>query len=80
MAKHYILMGDIISSSLYAPKSLRNSFIHLISDCNDMFAHDIISPYTITLGDEFQGIAVNSPGMSRPPSIVISPGVCLERA
>jgi len=33
--------------------------MELVSSCNKNLKHDIISPYTVTLGDEFQGIATS---------------------
>lgn len=57
MAKRHILMGDVIGSSKLEARQLRKEFMGLVSLCNQKLAHDIISPYTVTLGDEFQGIA-----------------------
>lgn len=52
-SKHFILMGDIISSANYDYNELKN-LKKSIDATNKMF--DFISPLTITLGDEFQGI------------------------
>jgi hypothetical protein len=57
MAKRHILMGDVIGSSKFEARQLRKEFMALVSLCNQELAHDILSPYTVTLGDEFQGIA-----------------------
>ena len=57
MALQFILMGDIIQSSKYQASSLRQRFLGLISSCNEALEKSIISPYTVTLGDEFQGVA-----------------------
>ena len=59
MAKRHILMGDVIGSSKYDVRQLRKEFMGLVSLCNQKLEHDIISPYTVTLGDEFQGIATS---------------------
>lgn len=59
MAFQYILMGDIIGSSKYDAKKLRNDFMGIVTSCNEELEQDIISPYTVTLGDEFQGIAIS---------------------
>lgn len=60
MVQYYILMGDIIGSSRYAnPKELRKDFLKIISACNKKLKREILSPYTVTLGDEFQGIAAS---------------------
>ena len=59
MTLQYILMGDIIGSSKYDARKLRNDFMEVVSSCNEELEHNIISPYTVTLGDEFQGIAAS---------------------
>lgn len=50
-------MGDVVKSSQYEGRELHNAFQTLVNFCNNEQASDILSPYTITLGDEFQGIA-----------------------
>lgn len=50
-------MGDIIKSRKHDATKLRQQFTTLLSDCNRDMRTEILSPYTITLGDEFQGIA-----------------------
>lgn len=52
-SKHFILMGDIIGSSNYEYNELKN-LKKSIDAVNKVY--DFISPLTITLGDEFQGI------------------------
>ncbi|MBN1531209.1 MAG: hypothetical protein JXA20_00965 [Spirochaetes bacterium] len=59
MPLHYILMGDIIGSSEYDAQRLRDDFMSVVSSCNIRLGKNIISPYTVTLGDEFQGIATS---------------------
>ena len=59
MAKRHILMGDVIRSSKQDARQLRKEFMGLVSLCKQKLEHDIISPYTVTLGDEFQGIAAS---------------------
>jgi len=54
--EYFILMGDIIKSSQYEYEELR-IFKKLIDEVNKDFNQ--ISPLTITLGDEFQGIATS---------------------
>ena len=54
---HHVLMGDIVKSGrATAPAAMMRGFSKLIDDCNRRFAKSILSPLTITLGDEFQGI------------------------
>jgi len=57
MAKYYILMGDIIQSRKMDAQKLRRELKSLLSACNGDLKTEILSPYTTTLGDEFQGIA-----------------------
>ena len=60
MTHHYILMGDIMGSSKHEDlQKLRKDFIEIVSSCNKEFKQKIVSPYTVTLGDEFQGIAAS---------------------
>ncbi len=54
--KYYILMGDVISSEKHHKNILINEFKSLVNKCNDEKSNIILSPFTITLGDEFQGI------------------------
>ena len=49
-------MGDVVSSSEYKAKELREGLKQLVEECNQQFNDYILSPLTITLGDEFQGI------------------------
>lgn len=58
--KHYaVLMGDLVGSSRAEPKALHASFNGCIEDANRVYAGAIASPLTITLGDEFQGLATS---------------------
>ena len=57
MAGRYILMGDIVGSSTYKASKLRREFMEIVSSCNKTLEGEILSPYTVTLGDEFQGVA-----------------------
>ena len=53
---HYILMADIMKSSSKGGKQLMSEFERLVKSCNRNFASQILSPLTITLGDEFQRV------------------------
>lgn len=53
---YYILMGDIVASSDYEPVKLGMKLKELVDDANKNLAKITLSPYTITLGDEFQGV------------------------
>ncbi|WP_375583501.1 SatD family protein [Cyclobacterium xiamenense] len=55
---NYVLMADIIGSGESSDLSkLARSFADLVEKCNTANQKELISPLTITLGDEFQGIA-----------------------
>lgn len=56
MAKHMILMADIISSSSKPGASLMERFKAMAKAVNARRAAEILSPVSITLGDEFQAI------------------------
>lgn len=62
MSLEHILMGDIIASSRYRASALREAFLAQIATCNSALAEEIKSPYTVTLGDEFQGVAASLRG------------------
>jgi hypothetical protein len=49
-------MGDVVSSETYNQKKLQNKFADIIALLNNKHKKKILSPLTITLGDEFQGI------------------------
>jgi hypothetical protein len=55
--RFHILMADVVGSSKRNPDVLRREFRSLINTLNIQLSYNIMSPYTITLGDEFQGIA-----------------------
>jgi len=56
--KHAILMADVIGSSKRKSQKLITQFQNLVALTNDDFKKNLHSPLTITLGDEFQGIAI----------------------
>lgn len=53
---NYILMADIIGSSDRAGADLMLNFKQLVNSTNKQHRKRLLSPLTITLGDEFQGI------------------------
>ncbi len=56
-ARHYIIMADIISSRyIKKEEDFMGQFKALTNLANKTFQDRIVSPLTITLGDEFQGI------------------------
>lgn len=56
MGKYWILMGDIVQSRRAPGNELAGQFSSLIEYLNGQFSAAILSPLTITLGDEFQGV------------------------
>jgi hypothetical protein len=59
MAEHFILMGDVVGSRKLPAVKLHERMKALLSACNEDLKAVILSPYTTTLGDEFQGIAAS---------------------
>ncbi|MEX2602460.1 MAG: SatD family protein [Balneolaceae bacterium] len=53
---YYILMGDVIGSSKYEPERLGKRLKNLVQSANEDLGDRTLSPYTVTLGDEFQGV------------------------
>lgn len=51
-----ILMADIRNSSGHNARKLSQAFSRLVHEANSRFRSRLLSPLTITLGDEFQGI------------------------
>jgi hypothetical protein len=54
--KHLVLMADVISSHSKDANELMQTFSRIVKDANQFFKEKILSPLTITLGDEFQGV------------------------
>lgn len=53
---HFILMADIISSRQTSQAKLMDDFKKIVHAVNTSAKESILSPLTITLGDEFQGV------------------------
>ena len=52
------LIGDLIASRRLEDRAaVQEDLIRLLADCNSRYAGWLISPFRITLGDEFQGLA-----------------------
>lgn len=56
LIKHWIIMADMIDSA-HQTGNVVKELNHITDLINDKFKSEILSPLTITLGDEFQGIA-----------------------
>src|SRR6478735_336225 len=59
--KYFILMADIIGSSETAGNKLMKDFNKVVTQLNEQQQELLLSPLTITLGDEFQVIVKNLP-------------------
>jgi len=59
--KLLVLIGDIVASKkIQQRQKFQSEFQELINSLNDEHKEKIVSPLTITLGDEFQGLLNNS--------------------
>lgn len=54
--EHIILMADIVDSTHADQAMLMKDFSGIVSEINETMQPSFLSPLTITLGDEFQGI------------------------
>lgn len=55
-----ISMGDLVHSSGHDdPNALHRLFNEVVAEANRRYAESIVSPLTITLGDEFQGLSAS---------------------
>lgn len=59
MTKHYIVMADVVRSTSYDGNELMREFRRIVEECNHAGKDTLLSPFTITLGDEFQGVAAS---------------------
>jgi SatD family (SatD) len=59
-----ILMADVINSRKYKSNAVANALAKIVEETNTIFEKMIISPLTITLGDEFQAV------ISTPEAII----------
>lgn len=54
--KHFILMADVIKSGEREQDQLMSDFKKVVQEINQDYSSVLLSPLTITLGDEFQGV------------------------
>ena len=64
MADYFIVMGDVMGSRRLDATKLRQQLKTLLSASNRDLNTEILSPYTTTLGDEFQGVARSLRGVA----------------
>lgn len=58
--KYVAIIGDIVDSkNINNRKSIQRKFKNVLTEINAKFSEDIASQFTITLGDEFQGLLKN---------------------
>ena len=51
------LIGDIINSKqILERETFQQSFQQLMTELSDVYGEELISPFTITAGDEFQAL------------------------
>ncbi len=67
--KQFILMADVIRSSEKEPENLMESFSGIVDGINEQYSGSLLSPLTITLGDEFQGVVT---GLTEGIEIIFS--------
>jgi hypothetical protein len=58
--KHTILMGDVVGSSELDADLVQQSLKTFVQVVNETYTSSILSPLTITLGDEFQGVCADA--------------------
>ena len=62
MNMNAVLMGDLLGSeTALSAEHLHARFNAAIADANVRYGDDLLSPLTITLGDEFQGVLRDAP-------------------
>jgi hypothetical protein len=61
MKEQIILMADIIGSSGKDQRQLMTDFAEIVTETNRVNPGQLLSPLTITLGDEFQGVPKGLP-------------------
>ncbi len=59
MKNYHIMMGDVVASSKRNQIELQQQLKRLVGAANSKLKNKVLSPYTITLGDEFQGVATS---------------------
>lgn len=52
-------MADVVGSSRQPGQALASQLQQLVAALNTQFAADVLSPLTVTLGDEFQGVVAS---------------------
>jgi hypothetical protein len=57
--KYWIIMADIVDSGLGDSVLLQNEFAQCVQIVNEKCKKHLLSPLTVTLGDEFQALAQN---------------------
>lgn len=58
--KYVAIIGDIVGSRKLADRNIiQQKLKKVLGDINDKYSEDIASKFTITLGDEFQGLLKN---------------------
>jgi SatD family (SatD) len=69
MKEQHILMADVIDSRKYKGKTVALGLAKIVEKINSDYKTEIVSPLTVTLGDEFQGVISNEETVAK---IIIS--------
>lgn len=56
MTNYYILMADVVQSRSYQGEAIQRELKGIVNKCNVLLKEVLLSPFTVTLGDEFQGV------------------------
>ena len=56
MGNHYIIMADVVGSRKLDARKVMTRLSSATQKVNVEFMYDVLSPLTITLGDEYQGV------------------------
>jgi hypothetical protein len=59
VANYYILMADVVRSRSYQSEAIQQALKSVVVNCNATLTESFMSPLTITLGDEFQGVSAS---------------------
>jgi hypothetical protein len=62
--RYVVVTGDLLGSSRLTERErggLQKKVLAALAECNERFSQDIVAPFTIVAGDEFQGLLKSVP-------------------
>src|SRR5579863_3667213 len=71
--RYLAIIGDIVASRRFSPKCRRlvqEKFLALINSLNHEFASALVAKFTVTSGDEFEGLLYSSSAPDVLPAII----------